>query len=180
MEFDELETFIEEENARLKKLGKVLCATISNSYDYMVVMVKRSMNLAKTVVAAAASFRVAETKEDCEFPTLTDYMDLFYFYSIIVLCAFMVLILIEHLVHLAFQDEQLEGWPSPTCLRSTAKIKDKSRYKKCQKYMLVHLLKSFHIVIYLVQLQEIAVFNLNFQTFADRLILMEFKKFLNN
>ena len=28
--------------------------------------------------------------------------------------------------------------------------------------------------------QEIAVFSLNFQTFADRLILMEFKKFLNN
>ena len=83
-------------------------------------------------------------------------------------------------VHLAFQDEQLEGWPNPTWLRSTAKIKDKSRYKKCQKYMLVHLLKSFYIVIYLVQLQEIAVFNLNFQTFADRLILMEFKKFLNN
>ena len=94
MEFDELETFIEEENARLKKSGKVLCATISNSYDYMVVMVKRSMNLAKTVVAAAASFRVAEAKEDCEFPTLTDKMDLFYFYSIIVLCAFTVLILI--------------------------------------------------------------------------------------
>ena len=108
------------------------------------------MNLAKAVVAAAASFRVAEAKEDCEFPTLTDNMDLFYFYSIIVLCTFMVLILIEHLVHLAFQDEQLEGWPSPTWLRSTAKIKDKSRYKKCQKYMLVHLLKSFHIVIYLV------------------------------
>ena len=28
--------------------------------------------------------------------------------------------------------------------------------------------------------QEIAVFSLNFQTFADCLILMEFKKFLNN
>ena len=42
------------------------------------------MNLAKTVVAAAASFRVAETKEDCEFPTPTENMDLFYFYSIIV------------------------------------------------------------------------------------------------
>ena len=64
MEFDELETFINEENARLKKLGKVFCATISNSYEYMGVMVKRSMNLAKTVVAAAASFRVAEAKED--------------------------------------------------------------------------------------------------------------------
>ena len=46
--------------------------------------------------------------------------------------------------------------------------------------MLVHLLKSFHIVIYLVHWQEIAVFSLNFQTFADRLILMEFKKLLNN
>ena len=57
-------------------------------------MVKRSMNLAKAVVAAAASFLVAEAKEDCEFPTLTDNMDLFYFYSIIVLCAFTVLILI--------------------------------------------------------------------------------------
>ena len=52
------------------------------------------MNLAKTVVAAVASFRVAEAKEDCEFPTLTDYMDLFYFYSIIVLCAVTVFILI--------------------------------------------------------------------------------------
>ena len=87
---------------------------------------------------------------------------------------------LQEMLHLAFHDEQLDGWPSPTWLRSTAKIKKKSRYKKCQKYMLVHLLKSFHIVIYLVQLQEIAVFNLNFQTFADRLILMEFKKFLNN
>ena len=94
MEFDELQTFLDEQNARLKKLGKVLCATITNSYDYMVVMVKRSMNLAKTVVAAAASFRVAEAKEDCEFPTPTEHMDLFYFYSIIVLGVFTVLILI--------------------------------------------------------------------------------------
>jgi hypothetical protein len=52
------------------------------------------IQLAKTVVAAAASFRVAEAKEDCEFPTLTDKMDLFYFYSIIVLCPFTVLIFI--------------------------------------------------------------------------------------
>ena len=50
--------------------------------------------LAKTVVAAAASFRV-ETKEDCEFPTPTENMDLFYFYSIIVLGPFTVLILID-------------------------------------------------------------------------------------
>jgi hypothetical protein len=50
----------------------------------MVVMVKKSMYLAKTVVAAAASFRVPEAKEDCEFPTPTENMDLFYFYSIIV------------------------------------------------------------------------------------------------
>ena len=92
MEFDELQQFINEQNARLKKSGKVLCATITNSYDYMVVMVKKSMNLAKTVVAAAASFRVAETKEDCEFPTLTENMDSFYFYSIIVLGAFTVVI----------------------------------------------------------------------------------------
>ena len=92
MEFDELQQFIYEENARLKKSGKVLCTTITNSYDYMVVMVKKSMNLAKTVVAAAASFRVAETKEDCEFPTPTENMDLFYFYSIIVLGAFTVVI----------------------------------------------------------------------------------------
>ena len=93
MKFDELETFIDKENAKLKKSGK-LCTTISNSFDYMVIMVKRSMNLAKAVVAAAASFLVAEAKEDCEFPTLTDNMDLFYFYSIIVLCTFTVLILI--------------------------------------------------------------------------------------
>ena len=52
------------------------------------------MNLAKTVVAVAASFHVAETKEDCEFPRPTENMDLFYFYSIIVLGAFTVLILI--------------------------------------------------------------------------------------
>jgi hypothetical protein len=62
MEFEELQTFINEENARLKRSGKVLCATVTNAYDYMVVMVKRSMNLAKDVVAAAASFRIAETK----------------------------------------------------------------------------------------------------------------------
>ena len=97
MEFDELNTFIDEENARLKKSGKVLCATVTNSYDYMVVMVKRSMNLAKTVVAAAASFRIAEAKEDCEFPTPTENMDLFYFYSIIVLGIFTIFICLCYL-----------------------------------------------------------------------------------
>ena len=45
-------------------------------------------------LAKTASFRVAEAKEDCEFPTLTDNMDLFYFYSIILLCPFTVLIFI--------------------------------------------------------------------------------------
>ena len=44
----------------------------------------------------------------------------------------------------------------------------------------VHAGPFVKIVIYLVQLQEIAVFSLNFQTLADRLILMEFKKLLNN
>ena len=53
MEFNDLQTFIHKENARLKKSGKVLWATINNSYDYMVVMAKTSMNLAKTEVAAA-------------------------------------------------------------------------------------------------------------------------------
>jgi hypothetical protein len=68
--------------------------TVTNSYNYMVVMLKRSMNLAKTVLASAASFCVAEAKEDCEFPTPTENMDLFYLASIIVLGIFTILILI--------------------------------------------------------------------------------------
>ena len=76
----------------------------------------------------------------------------------------------DRFVHLAFQDEQLDGWPSPTWLRSTAKLKKFS----IQKVSKVRAGPFVKIVIYLVQLQEIAVFSLNFQTFADRLILMEF------
>ena len=94
MEFDELQTFINEENARLKKSGKVLCASITNAYDYMVVMVKRSMNLKKDVVAAAASFRIAETIEDCEFPTPDENLNIYYLGVIIGLGVFIILIFI--------------------------------------------------------------------------------------
>ena len=58
-------------------------------------------------------------------------------------------------------------------------------YSFCQIFQGLRLFKGLrlfqtleYIVIYLVQLQEIAVFSLNFQTFADNLILMEFKKTL--
>ena len=91
MEFNELQSFIDEENARLKKMGKVLCATITNAYDYMVVLVKRSMNLQKDVVAAAASFRIAETKEECQFPTPDEDLNFYYLGPIIVLGILIVL-----------------------------------------------------------------------------------------
>ena len=52
------------------------------------------MNLAKDVVAAAASFRIAETKEECEFPTPDEIINFYYLGPIIGLGVFIILILI--------------------------------------------------------------------------------------
>ena len=44
MTFEELESFIDAKNAKLAKSNRFLCATVYNAYQYMVVVVKTSMN----------------------------------------------------------------------------------------------------------------------------------------
>ena len=51
------------------KSNRFLCATIYNTYQYMVTVVKTSMNLNQDLIYAHCSFRIAETIEDCEFPS---------------------------------------------------------------------------------------------------------------
>ena len=112
-------------------------AAITNSYDYMVVMVKKSMYLAKTVVAAAASFRVAETKEDCEFPTPTENMDLFYFYSIIVVAPSLLWFLFVCAICVPFA--LICRQPKNHLL----KVNRKNKILDTKNYMPAHLIKSF-------------------------------------
>ena len=69
MTFEELESFINAQNAKLAKSNRFLCATVYNAYQYMVMVVKTSMNLNQDIVSAHCSFKIAETIEDCEFPS---------------------------------------------------------------------------------------------------------------
>ena len=69
MTYEELESFIDAQNAKLAKSNRFLCANIYNAYQYMVVLVKTSMNLNQDVISAHCSFKIAETIEDCEFPS---------------------------------------------------------------------------------------------------------------
>ena len=63
--FEELESFITTQNEKLAKSNRFLCANIYNAYYLMVVLVKTSMNLNQNVMFAHASFKIAETIEDC-------------------------------------------------------------------------------------------------------------------
>ena len=56
-------------NVRQQSGCRFLCATIYNAYQYMVVVVKTSMNLNQDIISAHCSFKIAETIEDCEFPS---------------------------------------------------------------------------------------------------------------
>ena len=69
MSYEELESFIQAQNAKLAKSNRFLCATVYNAYQYMVVVVKTSMNLNQDIISAHCSFKIAETIEDCEFPS---------------------------------------------------------------------------------------------------------------
>ena len=53
----------------LAKSNRFLCATIYNAYQYMVVVVKTSMNLNQDIISAHCSFKIVETIGDCEFPS---------------------------------------------------------------------------------------------------------------
>ena len=91
MGFTELRNFIEEKNAQLAISGRFLCANISNAYDFMVVMVKHSLSLNKDIWTATASFRVASSIEDCEFPVTNVGIDYVYMGPIIGIGIFSVL-----------------------------------------------------------------------------------------
>ena len=77
MSYEELESFIQAQNAKLAKSNRFLCATVYNAYHYMVVVVKTSMNLNQDIISAHCSFKIAETFEDCEFPSSLT-IDFFY------------------------------------------------------------------------------------------------------
>ena len=51
--------------SQVKQIG----ATIYNAYRYMVIVVETSMNLNQDIISAHYSFKIAETIEDCEFPS---------------------------------------------------------------------------------------------------------------
>ena len=61
-------------NVRQQSGCRFLCATIYNAYQYMVVVVKTSMNLNQDIISAHCSFKIAETIGDCEFPALEPYI----------------------------------------------------------------------------------------------------------
>ena len=69
MTYEELESFITAQNTKLAKSNRFLCANVYNAYQYMVVVVKTSMNLNQDIISAHCSFKIAETIEDCEFPS---------------------------------------------------------------------------------------------------------------
>ena len=52
MSYEELESFIQAQNAKLAKSNRFLCATVYNAYQYMVVVVKTSMNLNQDIISA--------------------------------------------------------------------------------------------------------------------------------
>ena len=93
MTFEELESFIEAQNAKLAMSNRFLSATICNAYQYMVVVVKTSMNLNQDIVSAHCSFKIAETIEDCEFPS-SGTIDFVYMGPIIAIGAVLIITII--------------------------------------------------------------------------------------
>lgn len=69
MGFEDVENFIMEQNTKLAETGQFLCANMSNAYNHMVVLVKKTMNLNMHVVSAHSYFKIARVIEDCNFPT---------------------------------------------------------------------------------------------------------------
>ena len=93
MNFEDLEAFITTQNEKLAKSNRFLCANIYNSYHFMVVLVKTSMNLNQDVVSAYASFKIAETIDDCEFPS-SETIDFIYMGPIIAIGAVLIVTII--------------------------------------------------------------------------------------
>ena len=93
MNFEDLESFITTQNEKLAKSNRFLCANIYNAYQYMVVLVKTSMNLNQDVVSAHASFKIADTIEDCEFPS-SETIDFVYMGPIIAIGAVLIVTII--------------------------------------------------------------------------------------
>ena len=93
MNFEDLEAFITTQNEKLAKSNRFLCANIYNSYHFMVVLVKTSMNLNQDVVSAHASFKIAETIDDCEFPS-SETIDFIYMGPIIAIGAVLIVTII--------------------------------------------------------------------------------------
>ena len=93
MTFEELESFINAQNAKLAKSNRFLCATVYNPYQYMVMVVKTSMNLNQDIISAHCSFKIAETIEDCEFPS-SGTIDFVYMGPIIAIGAVLIITII--------------------------------------------------------------------------------------
>ena len=72
MTFEDLETFIQNQNKKLKPSHRYLCATALNGYDEMMVGVEKSLGHKKPLVSAHARFKIARTETDCVFPNLSD------------------------------------------------------------------------------------------------------------
>ena len=93
MTFEELESFITAQNTKLAKSNRFLCANIYNAYQYMVVLVKTSMNLNQDVISAHCSFKIAETIDDCEFPS-SETIDFVYMGPIIAIGTVLIVTII--------------------------------------------------------------------------------------
>ncbi len=93
MSYEDLDSFITAQNEKLAKSNRFLCANIYNAYQYMVVLVTTSMNLDQDMVSAHASFKIAETIEDCVFPS-SETIDFTYMGPIIAIGAVLFLTII--------------------------------------------------------------------------------------
>ena len=72
MSFEDLESFIDSQNEKLKASKRYLCASALDAYNLMMVGVERSLGHKKPLVSAHAKFRIAQTESDCVFPSSTD------------------------------------------------------------------------------------------------------------
>ena len=72
MTFEDLETFIQNQNKKLKPSHRYLCATALNGYDEMMVGVEKSLGHKRPLVSAHARFKIARAEADCVFPNSTD------------------------------------------------------------------------------------------------------------
>ena len=80
-------------NVRQQSGCRFLCANIYNAYQYMVVLVKTSINLNQDDISAHCSFKIVETIEDCEFPS-SETVDSVYMGPIIAIGAVLIITII--------------------------------------------------------------------------------------